>query len=45
MNDWLLCAYALSVIGLSIAGAGTAGYWIGRWREQRSLLEMLRPEK
>jgi hypothetical protein len=45
MNDWLLCAYALSVIALGVAGAGAAGYWLGRLREQASLLEMLRPEK
>ena len=44
MNDWIPCAYALSMIGIGMAVAAVASYLLGRWREQLYLLEVLRPE-
>lgn len=38
------CLYALSLIGIGSAVSALAGYWLGRWREQLSLLEICRPE-
>lgn len=44
-DDWIPCAYALSLIGIGMAVAAVASYHLGRWREQLSLLEALRPER
>lgn len=44
MSEWVPCAYASSLIGAGMAVAIVAGYLLGRWREQLSFLEMLRPE-
>jgi hypothetical protein len=40
MNAWLPCLHALSYMAL----AALSGYLLGRWREQLSLLEALKPE-
>ena len=43
-DDWIPCAYALSLIGIGMAVSGVASYLLGCWREQLRLLEILRPE-
>jgi hypothetical protein len=40
MSDWMPCPLALSYMAL----AALSGYLLGRWREQLSLLEALKPE-
>lgn len=40
MNDLLPCPLALTYSLLT----GVVGYWLGRWREQLHLLQMLKPE-
>ncbi len=40
MSDWLPCLVALGYMLI----AAIAGYWLGRWREQLHLLEVLKPE-
>jgi hypothetical protein len=44
MIDWLPCGYALSLIVGFAALASAAGYVLGRWREQLSLLEIFGPK-
>jgi hypothetical protein len=39
MTEWLPCLYALFLMGV----AATAGFWLGRLREQLALLEMCKP--
>ena len=43
MEYWLPCWYAALWILGSITIALVAGYYLGRMREQLSLLELLRP--
>ncbi len=44
MSDYLPCLYALVLIISGIVGAAVAGFELGRWREQLSLLELLKPQ-
>jgi hypothetical protein len=44
MNDLLPCLYALVLMAGSAVAAAAVGFWAGRWREQLSLLELLKPE-
>ena len=40
VTNWLPCSYA-SVL---ILAAAAVGFWLGRWREQLALLQLLKPE-
>lgn len=44
MTDWMPCNYALALVAAGMATAGMVGFWLGRWREQLALLEILHPE-
>ncbi len=44
MINWLPCAYALSlIVGVAVI-ASAAGYMLGRWCEQISLLAIFGPK-
>jgi hypothetical protein len=44
MSDLLPCLYALTLIICGAGAAAVIGFRVGRWREQLSLLELMKPD-